>query len=74
MLQIELLDYTNTISYIRPKKKNRQKLHCSMKYDETSHEGRLFPLPAVVGWVAVVAGVYPFGGLFGPRALEPGGS
>jgi hypothetical protein len=55
-------------------KQKRQKLHCSMKYDNSSHEGRLFPLPAVVGWVAVVAGVCPFGGLFELRALEPGGS
>lgn len=55
--------------------KKRQTLHCSTaKYDNSSHEGRLFPLPAVVGWVAVVAGVCPFGGIFEPRALELGGS
>lgn len=48
--------------------------NCSFKYDNTSHEGRLFPFPAVVDWVAVVAGVCTFGGIFGPRALEPGGS
>lgn len=53
------------------KRKKRQKLHCSIKYDNTSHDGRLLPLPAVVGWVAVFAGVCTFGGIFEPRALEP---
>ena len=55
----------------KKKRKKRQKLHCSMKYDNTSHDGRLLPLPAVVGWVAVFAGVCTFGGIFEPRALEP---
>jgi hypothetical protein len=53
--------------------KKRQKLHCRIKYDNTSHEERLFPLPSVVGWVNVVAGACFFGGIFQPRALEPGG-
>ena len=69
------MDYTNH-NFInlakKEKRKKGQKLHCSIKYDNTSHDERLLPLPAVVGWVAVFAGVCTFGGIFEPRALEPG--
>ena len=65
---------TQTQFYTSGQNRNRQKRHCNIKYDNTFHEELFFPLPAVVGWVAVVAGVWTFGGIFEPRALEPGGS
>lgn len=75
MLMLHIKRYSwITQTQFRQSGQKKKKLHCSIKYDNTSHEGRLFPLPAVVGWVAVVAGVWPFGGIFGPRALELGGS
>ena len=54
--------------------KKRQRLQYSIEYDNTSHEGGLFPPPVVFGWVAVVAWVSPFGDSFEPRAPEPGSS
>jgi len=69
------------------KKSTETALQHYSKYNETL-QCRLFPPPAVVGWVAVVAGEYPFGGIavvaggcpfggiFGTRALalEVGGN
>jgi hypothetical protein len=64
----------NFIDQAKKKKVTETALQHKVLCDNTSHEGRLFPpLPAVVGWVAVVAGVCAFGGIFEPRALEPGG-
>jgi hypothetical protein len=75
MLQKESLhSWITQTQFHKSGQKDRGCTAAYIEYDNSSHEGRLFPLPAVVGWVAVVAGVCRFGSIFELRALEPGGS